>query len=78
MLNTPLAVLAMLVIFVIINSFLYFGYYLPRTTTAAPALPTQIERTNSSTTFERTRPRPTIEETTTSTATPSPGEQTIR
>jgi hypothetical protein len=39
MLNTPLAVLVVLVVVVAVNSFLYFGYYLPRITSpAAPSI----------------------------------------
>jgi hypothetical protein len=62
-LNTPIAVVAVLVVVVALNGFLFFGYYLPRTTTA-PASP-QIERIPPSTTVERTRPPTTIEEETT-------------
>jgi hypothetical protein len=66
-LNTPIGVLAVLMVVVALNGFLFFGYYLPRTTTTtAPASP-QIERIPPSTTVERTRPTTNIvEETTTS------------
>jgi hypothetical protein len=63
-LNTPIAVLAVFLVVVALNSFLFFGYYLPRTTTTAPASP-QIERIPPSTTVERTSPPTTIEEETT-------------
>ena len=69
-LNTPIGVLSVLVVVVALNAFLFFGYYLPRTTTpsTAPASP-KIERIPpSTTTVERTRPTTNIieEETTTS------------
>ena len=68
-LNTPIGVLAVLGVVAALNGFLFFDYYLPRTTTttAAPASP-QIERIPPSTTVERTRPTTNIieEETTTS------------
>jgi hypothetical protein len=68
MLNTLSAVLLVLFIVVAVNSFLYFGYYLPRMTPSAPAWqPPRTERTDSSspsTTFERTHPTTTGEETT--------------
>ena len=67
-LTTPIGVLAVLVVVVSLNGFLFFGYYLPRTTTTtAPASP-QIERIPPSTTVERTRPTTNVieEETTTS------------
>jgi hypothetical protein len=55
-LNTPIAVLAVTGVVVAFNAFLFFGYYLPRTTNpTAPASP-QIERTPLSTTVQRTRP----------------------
>jgi hypothetical protein len=64
-LNTPIAVLAVFLVVVALNSFLFFGYYLPRTTTTtAPASP-QIERIPPSTTVERTSPPTNIEEETT-------------
>jgi hypothetical protein len=74
-LTTPIGVLAVLVVVVSVNAFLFFGYYLPRTTTpsTAPASP-QIERIPpSTTTVERTRPTTNIveEETTTSETTTS-------
>ena len=74
-LTTPIGVLAVLVVVVSVNAFLFFGYYLPRTTTptTAPASP-QIERIPpSTTTVERTRPATNIieEETTTSETTTS-------
>ena len=64
-LTTPIGVLAVLVVVVSVNAFLFFGYYLPRMTTA-PASP-KIERIPPSTTVERTRPTTSIieEETTT-------------
>jgi hypothetical protein len=63
MLNTPLAVLAAVVVIVALNGFLFFGYYLPRTT-APPASPPQGERTTTleETTVERIRPTTTVEE----------------
>jgi hypothetical protein len=70
-LTTPIGVLAVLVVVVSVNAFLFFGYYLPRTTTpsTAPASP-QIERIPpSTTTVERTRPTTTIEEETTTSET---------
>jgi hypothetical protein len=80
-LNTPIAVLVVLMVVVAVNSFLFFAYYLPRTTTEVPALPPERteQRTHplTTTTVERTRPTTTsFEGTTTSTATatatPSP------
>ena len=60
-LNTPIVVLSVLVVVVALNGFLFFGFYLPRTTTTAPASP-QIERIPpSTTTVERTRPTTNIE-----------------
>jgi hypothetical protein len=44
MLNTPIAVLAAVVVTVALNGFLLFSYYLPRTTTP-PVSPSQAERT---------------------------------
>jgi hypothetical protein len=70
-LTTPIGVLSVLVVVVSVNAFLFFGYYLPRTTTpsTAPASP-QIERIPpSTTTVERTRPTTTIEEETTTSET---------
>jgi hypothetical protein len=49
MLNTPIAVLAAVVVVVALNGFLFFGYYLPRAVTP-PASPPLTERT---TTLER-------------------------
>jgi hypothetical protein len=60
-LNTPIVVLAVIVVFVPLNAFLYFGYYLPRTN-AAPPSPPQTERTTGATTSEETRPTTTVEE----------------
>ena len=87
MLNTPSAVLAVFVVVVAVNGFLYFGYYLPRMTTTpppgrterAPSSPTAAEQTQPTTTsVEETRAGTSLEVTTTSTitstatATPSP------
>ena len=55
MLNTPMAVLVMLVVAVSVNSFLYFNYYLPRTATAAAASSPLIERTEPAPNFEKTQ-----------------------
>ncbi len=76
MLNTPSAVLAVAMVVMVVNSFLFFGFYLPRTATTQPpsSPPPQTEPTTtepSSTTVERTRPRTTPQERTTSTATPT-------
>jgi hypothetical protein len=61
MLNTPIAVLVVFMVVVAVNSFLFFGYYLPgvrhpTAPTAAPAL--TIERTSGAmtTTLERSGP----------------------
>ena len=62
MLNTPVAVLAVIVVLVALNSLLFFGYYLPRTNTA-PASSPRTERTTGATTSERTHPTTTVEET---------------
>ena len=77
MLNTLSAFFLVTFIVVAVNSFLFFGYSLPRMTTSPPAWqPPQTERTDSSspsttlerthptTTFERTHPTTTGEETT--------------
>ena len=65
MLNTPIGVLAVAMVVLAVNGYLFFGFYLPRTTNpTAPASP-QIERAPPSTTVERTRPTTTIEEETT-------------
>jgi hypothetical protein len=50
-------------IVVAVLGFLYFGYYLPRTTTPSAA-PRTEQRVGPSTTIERTRPTKNIEETT--------------
>jgi hypothetical protein len=79
MLNTPMALLAVTTVVVGVNSFLYFGFYLPRTTPPSfspPAQPEQTERTTTTqptTPVEQTttQPRTTPEGTTTSTATPT-------
>jgi hypothetical protein len=63
MLNTPIAVLVAGAIVVAVLGFLYFGYYLPRTTTPSAA-PRTEQRVGPSTTIERTRPTKNIEETT--------------
>jgi hypothetical protein len=63
MLNTPIAVLVAGTIVVAVLGFLYFGYYLPRTTTPSAA-PRTEQRVGPSTTIERTRPTKNIEETT--------------
>jgi hypothetical protein len=63
MLNTPIAVLVAGAIVVAVLGFLYFGYYLPRTTTPSAA-PRTEQRVGPSTTIERTRPTTNIEETT--------------
>jgi cytoskeletal protein RodZ len=84
MLNTPMAVLVVLVVAVAVNAFLFFGHYLPslRTPTApssAPALTTErtrsapmrttVEKTDPEATEEQTQPATTPEVTTTATAT---------
>ena len=79
MLNTPSAVLAVFVVVVAVNSFLFFGYYLPRMTTPLPPERTSERAPNSTTTaeqaqptttsVEQTRPGTTLDGTTTSTAT---------
>ena len=76
MLNTPSAVLAVLVVVVAVNIFLFYGLYSPRTTPPSYSPPQQTERTTATqpaTTTEQTpRPRTTLdEETATSTATPT-------
>jgi type VI protein secretion system component VasF len=38
MLNTPIAVLAVLAVVVAVNTFLFFGYYLPRLEGTAPPI----------------------------------------
>jgi hypothetical protein len=66
MLNTPIGVLAVAMVVLAINSYLFFGFYLPRTTTtpaSSPPLP-QTDRTT-------TQPATTLEGRTTSTATPT-------
>jgi hypothetical protein len=75
-LNTPIAVLAVTGVVVAFNAFLFFGYYLPRTTNpTAPASP-QIERTPLSTTVQRTRPTTNMEQqTTTSIIKESPSKE---
>jgi len=73
MLNTPIAVLFAGAIVVAVLGFLYFGYYLPRTTTTPSALPPRTERVGPSTTIERTRLTKNFEQTTSST-TDSPTE----
>ena len=64
MLNTPIAVLVVTAIVVAVLGFLYFGYYLPRTTTAPPTSPRTEQRVSPPTTLERTRSVTTTEETT--------------
>ena len=64
MLNTPIAVLVAGAIVVAVLSFLYFGYYLPRTTTTPSASLRTEQRVGPSTTIERTRSATTTEETT--------------
>jgi hypothetical protein len=61
-LNTPIVVLAVIVVFVPLNGLLFFGYYLPKTN-AAPASSPQTERTTGATTSERTHPTTAVEET---------------
>jgi cytoskeletal protein RodZ len=61
-LNTPIVVLAVIVLLVPLNSLLFFGYYLPKTN-AAPASSPQTERTTGATISERTHPTTTVEET---------------
>lgn len=61
-LNTPIVVLAVIVVFVTLNGLLFFGYYLPKTN-AAPASSPQTERTTGATTSERTHPTTAVEET---------------
>jgi hypothetical protein len=65
-LNTPIAVLAVAAVVVAVNGFLFFGIYLPRTTTTPTpsSPPAQTEPTT-------TQPTTTLEGTTTSTATPT-------
>jgi hypothetical protein len=76
MLNTPMAVLAVAAVVVAVNGYLYFGIYLPRTTTtptpSSPPAQTEPTMTQPSTTVEQTQPRTTLEGTTTSTATATP------
>ena len=77
MLNTPIAVLAAVVVIVTLNGYLFFGYYLPRTTTPSASPPrteritgaTTSEETHPTTTEEGTRPSRILEETTTATPT---------
>ena len=76
MLNTPMAVLAAVVVAVALNGYLYFSSYLPRTTTPPASQPqaertTTLQRTNVEKTQpkEETRPRSISEEMTTSRAT---------
>ena len=45
MLNTPTAVLAVLVVVVAVNIFLFYGFYSPRTTPPSYSPPPQTERT---------------------------------
>ena len=73
MLNTPIAVLVAGAIVVAVLGFLYFGYYLPRTTTTPSASPRTEQRVGPSTIIERTRLTKNFEETTSST-TDSPTE----
>jgi len=74
-LNTPIAVLAVTGVVVAFNAFLFFGYYLPRTTNpTAPASP-QIERTPLSTTVQRTRPTTNMEQQTTTSIKESPSKE---
>jgi hypothetical protein len=80
MLNTPSAVLAVAAVVVAVNSFLFFGFYLPRTATtptfSSPPPQTEPTTTQPTTTAEQTpQPRRTILEGTTAataTATQSP------
>jgi hypothetical protein len=80
MLNTPSAVLAVAAVVVAVNSFLFFGFYLPRTATTptfsspppqTEPTTTQPATTQPTTTAEQTQLRTILEETTTSTATPT-------
>jgi hypothetical protein len=48
MLNTPIAVLAVLAVAVAVNSFLFFGYYLPRLESPAPTSATATPTATSS------------------------------
>ena len=70
-LNTPLAVLVVLVVVVAANIFLYFGEYssktptpLPGSPTTVPSATTTIERTERAEPKERTRPEKTRPEST--------------
>jgi hypothetical protein len=75
MLNTPSAVLAVAAVVVAVNSFLFFGFYLPRTATtptfSSPPPQTEPTTTQPTTTAEQTQLRTILEGTTTSTATPT-------
>jgi hypothetical protein len=44
LLNTPIAVLMVLVVVVALNAFLFFGYYLPKTTSAPTSDPVLVGR----------------------------------
>jgi len=46
--NTPIAALSVVFVMMVVNVFLYFGYYSPKTPTPLPA-----EQTSPSTTIER-------------------------
>jgi cytoskeletal protein RodZ len=78
MLNTPQAVLVVLAIVVAGLSFLYFAYYLPRTTPAPPASPPRTEQRVSSppTTLETTRSTTNGGETTSTTNSPTEASPT--
>jgi hypothetical protein len=59
MLNTPVAVFVVLFVVVAVNSFLFFGYYLPKTTNTATAMPASSQQRTGrtpplTTTFEAT------------------------
>jgi len=80
-LNTPIAVLGVSFVVVVVNVFLYFGYYSTKTPTALPT-----ERTVSSTTLERaeragpkerTRPERTRPSTTLQSTTPTEPSATV-
>src|SRR5215210_5962037 len=69
MLNTPMAVLVALFVVVAVNSFLYFGYYSPRTPTpSSHSLPP--EHTHSPTKLEETTSAHMEETTSSSTKSP--------
>ena len=72
MLNTPAAFLAALVLVVAVNSFLYFGFYLPRTTNPPDASPPGERTHHPSKALEKTSSTTDTEKKTTSNNTSSP------